>query len=627
MAVNAAIGAAADPRLSIEADVVGSYPNRVLKTLHDPNVSFEEYLYYAKISRADEERLYGPGSEYAQNKTGILSRFLPGTQSALGRFPGLNKEKKEDVIVAEGENGTQLQHFDKETLESPEARRKSLTTAANVGAGPKGGQIDTSMISDAEWLAASRAARTATWGAVFYLITTDILGPFSVPWAMTQLGWGPGVSLYTIFGALAGYSGWQIWKMFLGLDSDRYPLKNYGDLAFRVYGQWARYFVNFLQSLQFFLNVGLLILSNGQSISQMSKENLCFAICLLVFTIAGFIVGQIRTLAKFGWLANLAVWMNIFIIIATMGIVAHSDPNYVASAASYPNLFNTLPSGDPDVDHPPPISTSAGSAPGLEFTDNVNGLMQAVFSYGGATLFNELMAEMRRPWDFWKGLICADLLIFCCYLFFGCFVYGIQGQYAFNPAYQGIDPYGWQTVGNVFGVITGLIAACLYGNIGIKVLYANVGRDVFRFPPLESKKGKLIFIPFVPIYWALAFIVTLSIPQFSNFSSLVGAACILQFTYTFPPILIIGFKAQRDAVLPEEEFDPNTGVVNRVDYGFKRWMRGIMKDPFVNAWDFIYFLGALVTAILGMYSAIKSMAVNYSENPNLVGWGCQSPTG
>lgn len=94
-------------------------------------------------------------------------------------------------------------------------------------------------------------------------------------------------------------------------------MKNYGDIAFRIYGQWARYFVNVLQSLQFFLNVGLLILSNGQSISQLSKGNLCFVVCLLVFTIAGFIVGQIRTLARFGWLANISVWMNIFIIIAT----------------------------------------------------------------------------------------------------------------------------------------------------------------------------------------------------------------------------------------------------------------------------------------------------------------------
>ena len=30
-----------------------------------------------------------------------------------------------------------------------------------------------------------------------------------------------------------------------------------------------------------------------------------------VFMIAGFIFGQIRTLQRLGWLANLAVWMNV----------------------------------------------------------------------------------------------------------------------------------------------------------------------------------------------------------------------------------------------------------------------------------------------------------------------------
>lgn len=36
-------------------------------------------------------------------------------------------------------------------------------------------------VSDSEWKHASRAVRTAGWTSVFYLITTDILGPFSVP--------------------------------------------------------------------------------------------------------------------------------------------------------------------------------------------------------------------------------------------------------------------------------------------------------------------------------------------------------------------------------------------------------------------------------------------------------------
>ena len=106
-----------------------------------------------------------------------------------------------------------------------------------------------------------------------------------------------------------------------------------------------------------------------------------------------------------------------------MGVVANSMPNYSASFATYPNLFPTSYVAGNGAQGANPIITTAGTPGYLGFQDNINGLMQAVFSYGGATLFCELMAEMRRPWDFWKGLLAADLLIFCVYLLFGLFVY------------------------------------------------------------------------------------------------------------------------------------------------------------------------------------------------------------
>jgi hypothetical protein len=54
--------------------------------------------------------------------------------------------------------------------------------------------------------------------------------------------------------------------------------------------------------------------------------------------------------------------------------------------------------------------------------------------------------------------------------------------------------YSWQTLGNAISFITGLIAALLYGNIGVKVFYSSVLRDVFRFPPLDKKTGKWIWV-------------------------------------------------------------------------------------------------------------------------------------
>jgi amino acid transporter len=107
-------------------------------------------------------------------------------------------------------------------------------------------------------------------------------------------------------------------------------------------------------------------------------------LCEAIFTLIGFILGQIRTLQRLAWLSNLAIWLNVIVIIMTLVVTNIYPPNYAAVEATF---------GIP----PGPIITSANWPAGFGLSDYINGLGNCVFAYGGATLFNELMAEMRRP--------------------------------------------------------------------------------------------------------------------------------------------------------------------------------------------------------------------------------------
>ena len=69
-----------------------------------------------------------------------------------------------------------------------------------------------------------------------------------------------------------------------------------------------------------------------------------------------------------------------------MAVVSVYGPNEQAAANSYPGIVV----GEP-------VRTSGYWPEGSTLTDHINGLMNGVFAYGGATLFNELMVEMRRP--------------------------------------------------------------------------------------------------------------------------------------------------------------------------------------------------------------------------------------
>ncbi|KAH6711122.1 transmembrane amino acid transporter protein-domain-containing protein [Leptodontidium sp. 2 PMI_412] len=564
---------------------------QLLHGSHDPSVTFEEYMYYAAITRAEEK---------AANEQHVAAMGPKTIKSVLK-----NRFSKGHVA----------------TVSSPTDHGSTTEKNGIDGVLASPGNQNLGLVSEAEWKNASRAVRTAGWSSVFYLITTDILGPFSVPWAFAQMGYGPGVALYTVFGGFAMYSGFQLWKIFMYMDSDRYPMKSYADAFFRVYGRWARHGVNILQAIQLLFTVSILILSNGQSISQISKGNLCFIVCLIIFMAAGIVVGQIRTLQRFSWLANFAIWINLLILFIVMGVAANSAPNFVATEASFGSDFG-----------PGPIHTYAGTPPngkasgGTGFTASLNGLNQAVYSYGGAMLFISFLAEMRHPWDFWKGVLCADIFIYVVYMFFGIFVYSYQGQYAYNPVMQGLSPYNWQTACNIMNLVTGLIAAALYGNIGIKVAYVEVFQELLNAPPLTTTRGKLLWVALVPAYWVIAWVVCAAIPQFSYISGLVGAVCILQFTYTFPAILAFGFQIQKDAMTPEEHFDPATKTYHGIDRGMKRWVRGFMVKWHLNTFNFIYFLGALCTAALGIYSSCLGLISAFNGGSQATSFGCDSPS-
>ncbi|KAH0835432.1 transmembrane amino acid transporter protein-domain-containing protein [Lanmaoa asiatica] len=567
-----------DPRVHLQENQDVLAPEHfVLTDGLAPN--FETYLYYAQEQRdkeAAEARREGH-----RPPTGWLSELF-----------GLNRLAPDQVSVASTDE-------------------------------KKGGPDEAAILATpAEYRAASSSLRTATWGAIFYLITTDILGPYSAPFAFAQIGYGPGVACFVAFGIMAAYSGILLWHMFLKLDSEKYPLKSFGDLGYRIYGSWFRILCSILQSVQLIFNVGIIVLANGQGLSQMAQFKACIHILvghvrsfrtrMNSHSSVGMILAQIRTLQKFGWVANFSIWLNIITLIITMAAVVHTAPNYAAAQSAY---------GVP----PGPVQTVAINQ--QPFEPQLNGIMQIVFSYGGAMIFVEFMAEMRRPMDFWKALACAEVFISVVYMFFGLFVYSYQGQFVLNPANQGISLYSLQTATNAISLVAALIAAALYGNIGIKVIYQSILVELFRAPPLTVKSGKYLFAASAIIYWALAFIIGSAIPQITNLSALIAAICIFQFTYTFPPFMILGYVMQVDAMSRDRPYDINNPRASRIDswWSISRWARGYKKHFIFNTWNVIITLACLATAILAAYAAIKSIIVDFETGTSGTSFSCRSP--
>lgn len=168
----------------------------------------------------------------------------------------------------------------------------------------------------------------------------------------------------------------------------------------------------------------------------------------------------------------------------------------------------------------------------------------------------------------------------------------------------------------------------MYFNIGMKTVYIEVFQAAFGFPSIMTKRGRFMWYALGPLYWIVAFIVAASVPNLNGISGLVGALLILNFTYTFPAILYVGFNCQIGARLPGEGFDPVTRITTRLDNGWKRWVRGFFKYWHVNIASVLYFLCGLTLSALGTYAAVESLIVFFSgQSSTATSWGCTVPVG
>ncbi|KAJ7445009.1 transmembrane amino acid transporter protein-domain-containing protein [Mycena galericulata] len=574
--------------------------------------SFVEYLYWADRKRAEED---ADTSVVASQGWGRLIQFVN------------RKRNASDTSLPTATAGSP---HEKSSFPAEKGEKHTDGSSSHDQVDEYQGMSE----HDRELLTARRVLRQAGWATVFYLVTCDILGPFNAPFSIASIGMAPGICLYILFGGVAFISGVMLHRIFLRIDSVRYPITLYGDMCERTVGGWLKYISSFLQCIQLTINVGLICLTNGQSLSQIiagpnGTGKLCFSVTVLIWALCGMCIGMIRGLGNFSILANASVYLNLCIIFISIGFAANSLPNYTAAF----NSSGLLPG---------PIQVLT-TIPGQPLFVQINGVFNMVFAYGGAMIFPEIMAEMRRPRDFVKvlplpppsslppplptlptphlphsqnylltlppqGMAMAQLLIVTVYLMYGITLYALEGQFVQAQSYTGLSPYVGQTICNVIGIITGTIAAGLYGNIGLKVIYRLIVETMFKGPGLMTPRGRILWSFLVIIYWAVAFVLGSAIPSVGALTGLLAAMGFFHFTYTFPPLMMLGLDLQVDAALADEPFTTPGVAPKQIDSWrqISRWKRAFVAGGRRRFWwkiaNVLFLLAALATAGMGLWA-------------------------
>lgn len=223
-------------------------------------------------------------------------------------------------------------------------------------------------------------------------------------------------------------------------------------------------------------------------------------------------------------------------------------------------------------------------------------------------------------------------------------VYHYYGQYAYVSITQTVKPLSLQILSNVLGLITGWLAVCelshlndafqwanrtflvLYFNVGMKTVYVEVGQEICGLPPITSKKGKYLWWSLGPVYWILAFVVAMSVPQFTAFTNFIGGLFSLNFTYSFSGFMFAAYHVHEGARLPGEGFDPVTGVTTRHDEGLKRYIRGARKTWYYTFPALAYGFAGLATSGMGTWAAVEALISAFGPGGSvLTSWTCKNP--
>lgn len=158
----------------------------------------------------------------------------------------------------------------------------------------------------------------------------------------------------------------------------------------------------------------------------------------------------------------------------------------------------------------------------------------------------------------------------------------------------------------------------------MKTVYLEVGQEIFKLPPITTRKGRILWYTTGPIYWIIALVVAASIPNFNGIANLVGGLFGVNFTYSLPGIMYAGYKIQCGARLDGEGFDPDTGVTVRHDRGLKRWVRGYRKTIVPSTLVILFTAAGLATSGMGTWAAIEGLIAVFAPGEIVAtSWGCK----
>ncbi|XP_018857248.2 lysine histidine transporter 2-like [Juglans regia] len=371
-----------------------------------------------------------------------------------------------------------------------------------------------------DWLPIASSRNAKWWYSAFHNVTAMVgASVLSLPYAMSHLGWGPGVTILLLSWVITLYTLWQMVEMHEMVPGKRFD--RYHELGQYAFGEKLGLWIVLPQQL--IVEVGgdiVYMVTGGKSLKKF-HDSVCLdckeiktSYFIMIFASVHFVVSH---------LPNFNSISNVSMAAAVMSL-SYSTIAWAASAGK---------GIKPDVDYSYTAKTTSDAT--FNF---FNALGDVAFAYAGHNVVLEIQAtipstpEKPSKGPMWKGVLVAYIVVAICYFPVALIGYWIFGNSVDDNILITLEKPAWLiAMANMFVVVH------VIGSYQIFAMPVFDMLETLLVKKLNFKPSFILRFVTRTSYVAFTMIVAIAVPFFGGLLGFFGGFAFAPTTYFLPCII------------------------------------------------------------------------------------------
>ncbi|CAJ1943685.1 unnamed protein product [Sphenostylis stenocarpa] len=381
-----------------------------------------------------------------------------------------------------------------------------------------------------DWLPITKSRNANWWYSAFHNVTAVVgAGVLGFPYAMSELGWGPGVTILILSWVCTLYTAWQMIEMHEPEPGKR--LDRYHELGQYAFGEKLGLWIVVPQQLMVQVGVNIVYMITGGNSLKKIYDTICVDGCtpvrrtyfIMMFAAIQFVLSHLPSLNSIAAVSFTAAVMSI----------SYSTMAWITSAHR---------GVQPGVEYGSRFSTDA---------ENVFGFFSALgtiaFGYAGHNVVLEIQATIPSTPEnpskkaMWKGMVVAYIVVALCYFPVACFGYWAFGNAVDDSILLSLEKPRWV-----------IIAANIFVFVHVTGSYQIFAVPVFdtleSFLVKEMKFRPTWFLRFITrnSYVFLTLFLGITFPFFGGLLGFFGGFVFAPTSYFLPCVMwLVIYKPRR----------------------------------------------------------------------------------